>query len=146
MRGALAFGIPMLVFAVWVAVAVDDVPEIRIFLPLMCVLGFVLYLLFAVRPLADDMARFAQWGDRKEGLDRFCWEYFLEEPVLKTKAVGCRILKRAGCASFLFWTEDAVPSAEMMGERIKFSDMQSNTGKCICSPFRVWQSIGRYSL
>ena len=84
-RGALAFGIPMLVFAVWVAVAVDDVPEIRIFLPLMCVLGFVLYLLFAVRPLADDMARFAQWGDRKEGLDRFCWEYFLEEPVLKTK-------------------------------------------------------------
>ena len=36
-------------------------------------------------PLADDMARFAQWGDRKEGLDRFCREYFLEEPVLKTK-------------------------------------------------------------
>ena len=84
-RGALAFGIPMLGFAAWVAVAADDIPAWRIFLPLMCVLCFALCLLLAVRPLAEDMARFAQWGDRKKGLDRFCREYFLEEPVLKTK-------------------------------------------------------------
>lgn len=84
-RGVLVFGVPMLGFAAWVAVAADDIPEMRMSFPLMCVLGFALCLLLAVRPLADDMARFAQWGDRKEGLDRFCREYFLEEPVLKTK-------------------------------------------------------------
>ena len=51
----------------------------------MCVLGFILYLLFASRPLADDMARFSRWGNRKEVLARFCREYFLEEPILKTE-------------------------------------------------------------
>ena len=50
----------------------------------MCVLGFILVLLFASRPLADDMARFDEWGNRNEVLTRFCREYFLEEPMVKT--------------------------------------------------------------
>lgn len=81
-RGILAFWIPAMWFAVWTT-SVTDVFEI--FWPILIVLAFMLYLLFALRPVAENMARFARWGDRKQVLTQFCREYFLEEPIIKNR-------------------------------------------------------------
>lgn len=83
-RGALVFWIPMLIFGAWISGEVDR-SALKVCFPALIVLAFVLYLLFALRPLADNMARFARWGDRKQVLTKFCKEYFLEEPLVKTR-------------------------------------------------------------
>lgn len=83
-RGTLAFWIPMLWFGFWVS-GVGNELEWEFFFPILIVLAFMLYLLFALRPVADSMARFAKWGDRKQVLAQFCREYFLEEPILKNR-------------------------------------------------------------
>lgn len=81
-RGMLAFWIPMMWFAVWTTSATD---VFNISWPILIFLAFMAYLLFALRPVADNMARFAKWGDRKQVLAQFCREYFLEEPILKNR-------------------------------------------------------------
>ena len=81
-RGMLAFWIPMMWFAVWTTSATD---VFNISWPILIFLAFMAYLLFALRPVADNMARFAKWGDRKQVLTQFCREYFLEEPILKNR-------------------------------------------------------------
>ncbi len=83
-RGALAYWIPMLCFGVWTMGEADDF-VFRVVFPIFIVLAFLLYLLIAVRPIADNMARFSKWGDRKQVLAQFCREYFLEEPLIKNR-------------------------------------------------------------
>ena len=82
MRGMLAFWIPALWFAGWIAGVTNEF-ELRVILPIFIVLAAMLYLLFALRPIADNMARFDRWGDRRQILTLFCREYFLEEPLIK---------------------------------------------------------------
>ncbi|MCM1193251.1 MAG: hypothetical protein NC389_12585 [Acetatifactor muris] len=81
-RGALVFWIPGTWFAFWAGSEVNDL-SMKLFFPALTVLAFMLYLLLALRPVAENMARFDKWGDRKQVLARFCREYFLEEPVIK---------------------------------------------------------------
>lgn len=81
-RGALVFWIPALWFIVWVT---STAGIFEFFFPILIVLAFMLYLLIALRPIADNMARFAKWGDRKQVLAQFCREYFLEEPLIKNR-------------------------------------------------------------
>lgn len=83
-RGALAFWTLGLCFAGWTSGTADDF-VMKVVFPIFIALGFMLYLLIAVRPIADNMARFAKWGDRKQVLARFCREYFLEEPLIKNR-------------------------------------------------------------
>ncbi|MCM1117940.1 MAG: hypothetical protein NC543_01055 [bacterium] len=83
-RGALAIWIPALCFAFWMSGEVDSF-ALKVWFPALIVLAFMLYLLMALRPMVDNMARFARWGDRKQVLSKFCKEYFLEEPLVKTK-------------------------------------------------------------
>lgn len=83
-RGALAFWTPALCFVVWMVGVVDEF-VLKVVFPIFIVLAFILYLLIALRPIADNMARFAKWGDRKQVLAQFCREYFLEEPLIKNR-------------------------------------------------------------
>lgn len=83
-RGALAFWMPMLCFAVWMVGAADGF-VLRVVFPIFIALAFMLYLLIALRPIANTMARFAKWGDRQQVLAQFCREYFLEEPLIKNR-------------------------------------------------------------
>lgn len=83
-RGALAIWIPALCFAFWMSGEVDSF-ALKVWFPALIVLAFMLYLLMALRPMVDNMARFARWGDRKQVLSKFCKEYFLEEPLVKTR-------------------------------------------------------------
>ncbi|MDE6675830.1 MAG: hypothetical protein K2K19_13655, partial [Acetatifactor sp.] len=83
-RGALAYWIPMLCFGVWTSSIANEF-VFRVIFPIFIALAFMLYFLIAVRPIAEDMARFSKWGDRKQVLAQFCREYFLEEPLIKNR-------------------------------------------------------------
>lgn len=83
-RGALAFWTLGLCFAVWMIRAMNGF-VLRVVFPIFIFLTYMLFLLLALRPIADNMARFARWGDRKQVLARFCREYFLEEPLIKNR-------------------------------------------------------------
>lgn len=84
-RGALALWLPALwLFCIWTPGKVDEF-ALKFLFPVFVILTFLLYLLIALRPVADNMARFARWGDRRQVLERFCREYFLEEPLIKNR-------------------------------------------------------------
>lgn len=83
-RGALVFWIPMFCFVVWMSGEVDSF-ELKVEFPALVMLANMLWLLMALRPMVDNMTRFARWGDRKQVLSKFCKEYFLEEPLVKTR-------------------------------------------------------------
>lgn len=83
-RGALAFWTLGLCFAVWMIGATHEF-VLRVVFPIFIALAYLVFLLLALRPIADNMARFARWGNRKQVLARFCREYFLEEPLIKNR-------------------------------------------------------------